>query len=160
MIAMPRYAVIFSGFWQLSCKTCLSIFGKTTKNYLRKIQDKKNETAGSGFFVPEESDIQEASSSNYSGFNDRQIEVLQDVQQGLDERDQEIMRIAKSINDLGQIFKELAVLVIDQGTILDRIDYNMEQVEDKVEKGVEELEKAKELQKKVAPYGAWFSFWS
>ena len=126
-------------------------FRKQQKNYLRKIQDKKNETAGSGFFVPDESDIQEASSSNYSGFNDRQIEILQDAQQGLDERDQEIMRIAKSINDLGQIFKELAVLVIDQGTILDRIDYNMEQVEDKVEKGVEELEKAKELQKKSRP---------
>lgn len=34
----------------------------------------------------------------------------------------------KSIEDLSTIFKELAVLVIDQGTILDRIDYNMEQV--------------------------------
>lgn len=34
----------------------------------------------------------------------------------------------KSIEDLSTIFKELAVLVIDQGTILDRIDFNMEQV--------------------------------
>ena len=133
-------------------------FRKQQKNYLRKIQDKKNETAGSGFFVPEEKDIREANSSGYSGFDDRQIEILQDAQQGLDERDQEIMRIAKSINELGQIFKELAVLVIDQGTILDRIDYNMEQVEDKVEKGVEELEKAKELQKKSPPTMRGFPF--
>lgn len=36
----------------------------------------------------------------------------------------------KSIEDLSTIFKELAVLVIDQGTILDRIDFNMEQVQD------------------------------
>ena len=37
-------------------------------------------------------------------------------------------RAAQSIEELSEIFKELAVLVIDQGTILDRIDFNMEQV--------------------------------
>ncbi len=44
------------------------------------------------------------------------------------ERDREVRNILKSINDLAQIMKDLSVLVIDQGTIVDRIDYNMEQV--------------------------------
>ena len=44
----------------------------------------------------------------------------------VDQRESEITGIARSIEELEQIFKELAVLVIDQGTILDRIDYNME----------------------------------
>ena len=122
-------------------------FRKQQKKYLRKIQDKKNETAGAGFFVPDENDIKEEQRSRHGGFNDRQIEMLQDTQQGLDERDQEIMNIAKSISDLSQIFKELAVLVIDQGTILDRIDYNMEQVVENTQEGMVHLEKAEQHQK-------------
>ena len=54
---------------------------------------------------------------------------------GVDQRGTEIASIAKSIEELAQIFKELAALVIDQGTILDRIDYNMETAVEHVEKG-------------------------
>ncbi|ETI56205.1 hypothetical protein, variant 1 [Phytophthora nicotianae CJ01A1] len=43
-------------------------------------------------------------------------------------RDIEIQRIAKSVATLATIFKEVAEMVIDQGTLIDRIDYNMEQV--------------------------------
>ena len=66
-------------------------------------------------------------------------------------RDEEITKIAKSIEDLAQIFKELAVLVIDQGTILDRIDYNMEQVMDHMRDGMTHLTKADARQKNNFP---------
>lgn len=45
-------------------------------------------------------------------------------------RDEEIERIAKSVALLATLFKDVANLVIDHGTLVDRIDYNMEQVGD------------------------------
>ena len=67
--------------------------------------------------------------------------------QTVNQRQQEIEHIAKSIEELAAIFKELAVLVIDQGTILDRIDFNMEAAVEHVTAGNEELHKAEETQK-------------
>jgi|TARA_B110000971_G_scaffold205206_1_gene227431 syntaxin 16 len=47
--------------------------------------------------------------------------------------------------------QELAVLVIDQGTILDRIDFNMEQVVEHTKEGIKQLEKAEAHQKSARP---------
>lgn len=42
------------------------------------------------------------------------------------QREREINDIAKGIIELADIFKDLQSMVIDQGTMLDRIDYNVE----------------------------------
>jgi syntaxin 16 len=52
---------------------------------------------------------------------------------------------------LAQIFKELAVLVIDQGTILDRIDFNMESAVEHAKEGIVQLQKAEQHQKNALP---------
>ena len=59
-------------------------------------------------------------------------------------RDVEIGNLVKSINDLAVIFKELSVLVIDQGNILDRVDYNIEQAVRHTKKANVELHKVKQ----------------
>ncbi|KAK4491356.1 hypothetical protein RD792_002093 [Penstemon davidsonii] len=56
--------------------------------------------------------------------------------------------VVKSVNDLAQIMKDLSVLVIDQGTIVDRIDYNITNVAASVEDGLKQLQKAERSQKK------------
>ena len=84
-------------------------------------------------------------------FTTQQMAVVDDLTQAVQSRDSEIIQIAKSIEELSSIFKELAVLVIDQGTILDRIDYNMEAVVEHTKTGIQQLEKAERSQKSARP---------
>merc|ERR1719219_2626520 len=61
--------------------------------------------------------------------------------------EQEINSIVQSIQDLNTIFKDLAGMVSQQGEIVDRIDYNIENAGIKVEEGLEQLKKASKYQK-------------
>ena len=85
------------------------------------------------------------------GLSMQQQTVVDDLTLVVQSRDKEIAKIAQSIEELGAIFKELAVLVIDQGTILDRIDYNMEAVVEHTREGIMQLEKAEKHQKSARP---------
>jgi syntaxin 16 len=62
------------------------------------------------------------------------------------ERDEQINKLVDTINQLAQLFKQMNELVIEQGTILDRIDYNMEQALFHTRKGKEELVKVYNLE--------------
>jgi syntaxin 16 len=90
-----------------------------------------------------------AESGDY--FTSQQMAVVDDLTAAVQSRDHEIVAIAQSIEELATIFKELAVLVIDQGTIFDRIDYNMEAVVEHTKTGIKQLEKAEKHQKSARP---------
>ncbi|KAG2015647.1 t-SNARE [Coprinopsis cinerea AmutBmut pab1-1] len=62
-------------------------------------------------------------------------------------RDRELTEIAKSIATLAELFKDLSVLVIDQGTLLDSVEYNIEQTAVQLERAGEDLKVATEYQK-------------
>lgn len=62
-------------------------------------------------------------------------------------RDRELTHIANSIASLGDLFKDLSILVIDQGTLLDSIEYNIEQTSVQVSEAVKELDIATRYQK-------------
>ena len=58
------------------------------------------------------------------------------------QRDRELTEIAKSISELADLFKDLSGLVIDQGTLLDSVEYNIEQTSVQVADAVKELDTA------------------
>lgn len=64
------------------------------------------------------------------------------------QREREITDIAKGIIELADIFKDLQTMVIDQGTVLDRIDYNVERMTADVKAADKELVAATGYQKK------------
>uniref|UniRef100_A0A0X3Q1Y7 Syntaxin-16 n=2 Tax=Schistocephalus solidus TaxID=70667 RepID=A0A0X3Q1Y7_SCHSO len=64
------------------------------------------------------------------------------------QREQEITQIVRSIHELNEIFRDVAQLVVDQGTIVDRIDYNVEQTQVRVQEALKQLTKAQSHQRK------------
>ncbi|KAJ8611423.1 hypothetical protein CTAYLR_008999 [Chrysophaeum taylorii] len=127
-------------------------FRKTQKEYLQRLKRQKEGTADATFdFLSGGGASDQRLPPDDDGFNDQQLAAVVDVENLVAERDDEIRKIAESIQELSTIFKELAVLVIDQGTILDRIDFNMEQVAEHTRKGVVEIERAEQYQKAARP---------
>jgi syntaxin 16 len=135
-------------------------FRQSQRRYLAEVQTQKSGgTPASKFsMIQLDHDTSGAgSSSNHTNtpdnafFTSQQLTVVDDMTSMVQGRDEEIIKIAQSIEELGTIFKELAVLVIDQGTILDRIDYNMEAVVDNTQTGLQQLERAEQSQKNARP---------
>ncbi|DBA02174.1 TPA: hypothetical protein N0F65_004809, partial [Lagenidium giganteum] len=126
-----------------------SRFRKKQHDYMQRLQVQK---FGSDIF-----DLEQANRS-HNGF-----EVSNGCEQVLthcaasmltfeiEARDAEIQRIAKSVSVLATVFKEVADMVIDQGTLIDRIDYNMEQVVCRMRASTKELMKAEQYQRSTRP---------
>lgn len=59
----------------------------------------------------------------------------------------QIMRISKSILELNSLFKDLASMIVDQGTIVDRVDYNVERSAMRIKTAYKSVQKAEQYQK-------------
>ncbi|BCR83333.1 t-SNARE syntaxin TLG2 [Aspergillus chevalieri] len=67
----------------------------------------------------------------------------------IEQREREINDIAKGIIELSDIFRELQTMIIDQGTMLDRIDYNVERMGTEVKAADKELNVATNYQRRT-----------
>ncbi|CAI5472651.1 unnamed protein product [Closterium sp. Yama58-4] len=138
-------------------------FRKQTKQYLRRLQQQQQPqekavlgraAAGgsTGRLHEASSSATQADEDDYFDpeFEERQLLRVRQMENVTAEREKEIQEIVQSVHDLAQIMKDISVLVIDQGTIVDRIDYNIQNISANVDKGVEELKKAEKSQKQSA----------
>lgn len=67
----------------------------------------------------------------------------------ISQRERQIEEIAQGIIELSDLFRELQTMVIDQGTMLDRIDYNVERMASDVKEAEKEIKTAEGYQKKT-----------
>jgi syntaxin 16 len=81
------------------------------------------------------------------GFTDEQIRQMIQNEESIMRRDRELREILKSIVELNELFKEFSSLVVEQGTLLDRIDYNIEAACSFVKEGNKNLISAEKYQK-------------
>jgi len=117
-------------------------FRKVQKDYLSKLKGRQQK-GKTLFNFPDE--VEDDTKFDVS-FTPSQMEVVGNQELNIKQREQEILKIAKSIQDLAAMFKDMALLVIEAGTILDRIDHNIDQVKHNVDEGVKELHAAKKQQ--------------
>jgi syntaxin 1B/2/3 len=71
------------------------------------------------------------------------------------ENREDILRIERSMRELNQMFNDLSILVNEQGEVIIQVHDNVIDANKKVEKGREELGKAKEYQKKSRRKMVW-----
>jgi syntaxin 16 len=74
-------------------------------------------------------------------FSEHQMSKIKKSEEISIEREKEIQQVVESVSELAQIMKDLSALVIDQGTIVDRIDYNIQNVASTVDDGLKQLQK-------------------
>lgn len=74
--------------------------------------------------------------------------LIEEQENELQDRDKEINNILRGVNTLSEMFKDFQTVLIEQGTILDRIDYNIEITGDNVLKGKKQIVKVNEIKQK------------
>ncbi|XP_060072605.1 syntaxin-7-like isoform X1 [Ylistrum balloti] len=98
------------------------------------------------------SDIRPEEQQAAPGFSQtRQIlQMEEDVDlEMLQEREDSIKKLERDIVDVNQIFKDLGMLVHEQGEMLDSIEANVESAQIRVEEGTQQLSKARDYQSKA-----------
>ncbi|KAJ3332111.1 hypothetical protein HDU76_001255 [Blyttiomyces sp. JEL0837] len=124
-------------------------FRKAQSAYINKLRG--TETRSKAMFQAGTSELAESSEDEAldAVFTDAQMALVADNDRAISERETQINDIVKSINGLAEVFKELQTLVIDQGTVLDRIDYNIEQVNVHMENAHVQLTQGSKYQAKT-----------
>lgn len=135
-------------------------FRKMQSNYLKALRSDSYPTergpspglgggssSGGGGYDPVAEDAADVAMSQSALQESSRLAVVEDV--NLRQREQEISKIAQGILEVAEIFRDMQTMVIDQGTLLDRIDYNIETMYTNVKGADKELVQATHYQKRT-----------
>ena len=147
----------------LSLQELITKLRKCQKTYLEKIDKQKKINSDKLFWnknIENDNTSQLENNNTYKKNNltDSQLLVqdqilnnsINEYETIIEERDKEINQICKSIQELSEMFNEVNMLVHKQGSMLDRIDYNMECAVENVKSGNKQLVKADDYQKSAS----------
>lgn len=133
-------------------------FRNLQNNYIKFLRhddyDDLNDNGSQTFLVQEEEEQNTKSIEDYSR-HVIQTQQTQQTQQNpsndqyLNQRDREISKLAMGILEISTMFKEMEGLVVEQGTILDRIDYNITNTAQDVKESNTQLLSAKTYQQRT-----------
>lgn len=132
------------------------IYRNLQNNYIKFLKDDDDETDQLLLSANTSSvALDEENSKNIEAYSK---EVLQQAQtqiqnnpnsQMLAQREREISKLAMGILEISTIFKEMETLIVDQGSMLDRIDYNLDRTVADLKDSDKELLQAQGYQKRT-----------
>lgn len=76
-----------------------------------------------------------------------ELQMIMNNESLVHEREKEVLAVNQSIVELNSLFKDLSAMVVEQGTILDRIDHNIENTSIRVSKAVDSVQSAYRAQR-------------
>ena len=122
------------------------LFRNTQRQFIENMQIKENKSQKYMNNIdirnmPDLSNISE-------GYNQEQIKMIEDMENRANDKTQRILEIAKSVHELAELFNDLSVLIVEQGSLLDRIDYNVEQTLETLENTVDVIKDTDDIQKR------------
>ncbi|KAK9885233.1 hypothetical protein WA026_010736 [Henosepilachna vigintioctopunctata] len=150
-LAFNVYRTIAASLQELS-----QLFKSNQNNYLKELQSREdrskvffeNQVADVSLYEDENDDIDDYFIGTNQSTQQQLLYLEEENTRFALEREQEVTSIIKSIIEVNKIFKDLSIMVADQGTILDRIDYNIERTQIDVSEGFKQLQKANSYQRK------------
>ncbi|KAJ1820805.1 Integral membrane protein SED5 [Coemansia sp. RSA 2599] len=115
-------------------------FRKSQSTYLHKMSLRKD--VNTDVFALDAEQERSASRKFDMTLTDEQLLMIESNEAEIAKREGELANIHQSIVELAAIFGQMQEMIIDQGTMLDRIDYNVENTVVNVAAAADELVKA------------------
>ena len=83
-------------------------------------------------------------------YTEQQMQQLSSIQHEYEQRDEAVAELVKEVTAIQEIMRDLSLLVVEQGSMVDRIDQNIVEATQNVERGVEQIRRAHESSKSGA----------